>query len=186
MDNIENLLRRHCSGEITHEEQLELERLTHREQVLAAAARRAKVLCMRRRVGVVAVSLLLVGGVSAFLPHLAGQGSEAPMVAVVTVPECEGADVIPADVSPLVGFKGMGMAETVTDDAGRSTTAAMGVPAVSVQPKKPSVATGCAEKVRPAEDRVASQPSVAATVVACNTSCSPDSVINDIWRFLRT
>ena len=60
MSSIENLLRRRQEGTITDEELIELNQLTHRDQVIQAATQRARVIRHRRYAGISGVASVLV------------------------------------------------------------------------------------------------------------------------------
>jgi len=188
MSNLENLLRRQYEGALTPEEQSELDRLTHRDQVIEAANRRAKVLRRRQFAGAMGVvSVLLVAGTIFFVRPLVGQSNS-------TMPVVAKADVPKADASVLEE------PETFTTSQQDELSEATSVDVVSVT-QRPSAKTAVSrqdsspvatpKQVYASQDELADelQPSAildCEPVVACNTACSPDSVINDIWKFLRT
>ena len=65
-------------------------------------------------------------------------------------------------------------------DAPKPTESLTGIPSGSDLPESPELEATSTQT--PQHDTaVADDP-----IVACNTQCSPDSVINDIWKFLRT
>ena len=183
MSNIENLLRRHYEGVITQEEQSELDCLTHRDQVISAANKRARVLHHRRMAGATGVaSVLLVAGAIFFLhPSYDPAKAEFPTVARTDVPKMpvsiptQPSIVIetpqnqsrPADVR-------MALDETAVPTVHKEQPAA--IEPVATQSDGPQV-----DDIVPPTVITDSE-----TIVACNTACSPDSVINDIWKFLRT
>ena len=69
MSIIEDLLMRRQEGTITDEELTKLNQLTHRDQVLQAAAHRAKVLRHRKYAGISGVASVLVVAVMLFAIH---------------------------------------------------------------------------------------------------------------------
>ena len=185
MTQLESLLRRYAEGSITQEEMEQLDTLTHRKEVLAGAEERAKVLHRRwvaRTSLVVSFALIVtVTALAVWIPRQGVQVAGTPMMAQLT----------PSDQldAPVVVTKAQPEASHPQAVVARKTPAAPleeSRPAVKPAPQQqesPVVAvTGEAElqedvpMVYVRED----QP-----VVACNSACSPDSVINDIWRFLR-
>ena len=98
MSNIENLLRRQYEGNISPEELSELERLTHREQVIETATRRAKVIRRRHLAGVTGVaSVLIIAGFIVFVyPSIGGINTGKPMVAKTEIPE-----IVPSNVTKV-------------------------------------------------------------------------------------
>lgn len=81
--SIQTLLEKYREGTLTESELAELELLTHKDEVMAAASRRAMGIVVRRRIAL-AMTVLLVGGagVWAVMPH---EGTE-PLVAENRVP----------------------------------------------------------------------------------------------------
>lgn len=81
--SIQSLLEKYREGTLTESELAELELLTHKAEVTAAASRRATGIIVRRRIAL-ALTILMVGGagVWAVLP----QGSQGPMMAENRMP----------------------------------------------------------------------------------------------------
>ena len=192
MSNIQNLLHRYQEGTITPDELDELNRLTHRDQVLQSANRQAAAIHRRRRntvVGVAAV-LLVVGVVFYVSPNATDALSDMPTVAQADVPS-----VTPAD-TPTDNYS-----ETQSDVEKNNTVVRQSEP-IREEEHHPKPALVASEPVQqldnptpppvekvPVEtfgtvESLAAHPSD--PIVACNTQCSPDSVINGIWKFLRT
>ena len=169
MNQLNNLLRRQAEGLITPEEQAELFQLTHRDEVVQGALRHARQLRRRRRVCAAAVtSVLLVAAVVA--THVGGptESDSSPLLAQTDAPQSVSQPVTP--VAPV-------MEVTPAESAPVSHVA-------TVEPVAESMPT------LPAEESAAPQslPDIhheGDAVVACNSQCSPDSVISDIWRFLK-
>lgn len=84
--SIEALLERYRQGTLSDSELSELNRLTHRDEVMAQADRRATVIVRRRRTALFTVAGLLLAGATVFT-ILLPQRSEAPLVAEAKVPE---------------------------------------------------------------------------------------------------
>ena len=182
MNNVESLLRRYQEGSLTPEELSELNQLTHRDKVFAAACQQAKAIHRRRYAAVsgVAAVLIVVGVIFFARPSVDNALSEMPMVAQTNVPK-------PTEMEPNVP------ASSATPKA----TEVVSTPAPKVRHNDTAVLQSEPKLVSPVtieqpasvEAVVESQePSVVVEdpIVACNTQCSPDSVINDIWKFLRT
>lgn len=183
MSNIDTLLRRHYEGIITPEEQSELDSLTHRDQVIKAATQRAKVLRHRQLASAIGIAsvLLIAGGIFIINSSTNPLKSDKPLMAQASVPAVSVVETSPSSVHSTVS----------------ASESPQGLPAVqeskSAMPEpqpipKQEVGAALAQSV---EDEVADEiaPTVLSEsdpIVACNTACSPDSVINDIWKFLRT
>lgn len=173
MNSLDYLLRRYSEGTITPEEQQELDALTHRSQVFQAASHHADQITRRRNASFAAVAslLLIAGGAFLFRPSV-NQMVHEPIIA-----------------------------ETHIEQANPSTTPTA-APEVIDQEQHRLMAQ-VEEKQQTIESPVLDDPSDAVpasvevineviheteayqTVIACNSQCSPDSVINDIWKFLR-
>ena len=179
------LLRRYSEGDITPEELQQLDILTHKEEVLAGASARARVLRRQRVTRMsVAASFLLVVAVGLFFAFRTGN----PAIATDSM--------LAASVDPSLMPSVDEASATVEESPMPSRKqAAPSVRKVEVAEARPvileevSVPEVLQEDVQPAvrqEVSTEGTPSTASgPVVACNSECSPDSVINDIWRFLR-
>ena len=153
-DSIQQLLGRYREGTLSDSELAELNRLTHRDEVMADAERRAGGIIRRRRtLAFTAAGILLAGGV---VWSLLPQQQETTLVAEATVPEVVELPAPTVEQSTL-------QAPAVKKSAPRK---------VAVQ-KPATLTTTTIEQI--AEDE---------TVVMCNNQCEADSVINDIWKFL--
>ena len=158
-DSIQQLLERYREGTLSDSELGELNRLTHRDEVMAAAERRAGVIVRRRRAVAFTVAGLLVaaGAVWTLLP-LGGGGT--PMVAEAITPEA----IVPP--TPVVE----NVAPTVAPEVNNEVPTTHQTAEASVTRAK----TPRQEVLAPAEE----------PVVICNNQCEADSVICDIWKFL--
>ena len=158
-DSIQQMLARYREGTLSDDELGELNRLTHRDEVMASAERRASGIVRRRRAIVFTVAgLLVAGGATWSLLPLHGQ--QAPMVAEAVTPEV------------------ISLPEPVVEEV-----------APIVVPEVQNVTTKCPTVTRAthtaAVNTVASHPTIdEEPVVICNNQCEADSVINDIWKFL--
>ncbi len=177
MKELESLLKKYAEGTITQEEQSQLEQLTHRDRVVSAAGQQAVAIHRRRvvRIGTVAsiAVVLAVGATFLFRPSVQEAKNEAVLVAET-------------DVQSVQPIAIPSVQEEVQTPVSR--------------PKQPVLTTMDVAEVTPAEQQVMVEkvvltelqdevmPAVVISsdpVVACNTQCSPDSVINDIWKFLK-
>lgn len=186
MNHIETLLKHQQDGTLSPQELDELNQLTHKNAVFAAAERCATKIRRRRMTGVAAaVSIILVAG-TLFISHPTptSNPSQGTIVAQNNM------DAVVAPSTPLKKNH-----PTTNDQTLPALRPAIGdhhatimqhdssiiIPATPDKEwKEEVVETICPEYV--------DQPFVTMTpepVVACNTQCSPDSVINDIWKFLR-
>ena len=185
MTELEMLLRRYSEGDITPDELQRLDVLTHRDEVWAGASARARVLRRQRVTRMsVAASFLLVVAMGLFFAFRTGNpaiATDSMLVASVDQSRMPSVDATPATVEESPVPSGQQAAPSV-----RIVEVAEARPVV---PEEVSVPEVLQEDVQPAvrqEVSAGGAPStVTSPVVACNSECSPDSVINDIWRFLR-
>ena len=182
MSRMDNLLSRYHEGSLNPEELDELNRLTHRDQVLHVANQQARSINRRRYTAVTGVAaVLLVTGVIFFVsPSVDNALPDSPVVAKADMPKPSG--IVP-DVQSVHTQREstFNMEETNHKTRQYDTTV--------LQPKPSLVSPIPAEHLVNVETVVEQlEPSaiVDEPIVACNTECSPDSVINDIWKFLRT
>lgn len=178
MSNIENLLRRHAEGTLTPEEQSELNRLTHRDQVFEAAGRRATQLRRKQYYRLSAIaSVLVVGGFLYFMRPTVGGVQSGPMMAEVSSTEVANPQVEDWDVEIKAN-------ETVHSEfADKKTPEAPSEVKADTTPSR--YLQHHADKAEALEELTPATMTAPEPVVACNTDCSADSVINDIWKFLR-
>jgi hypothetical protein len=157
-NSLQYLLDKFREGTLTDEERSELNRLTHRDEVMASAHSRARGILWRRASLAVGAVAVIGAGVLAVVPR----PTEEVMVAEVRE--------VPAavQVAPAV------------EQVLRPVEAREAVPTpVAMAKPEPKVApTSRPANVRPATIKK-SEP-----VVVCNNQCDADSVINDIKRFL--
>lgn len=176
MKEIDILLQKYASGELTPEELDKLNRLTHRDRVVSAAGAQAHQMKRKQwtRVSVMA-SVLIVASVGMALyqrPDAAAVGN-APVVAqTVAQPELKSAEAVSTAVAAEP--------QTVTPRQ----------MAAKVEPLVPAATPTAAAVEHAAEEPEQDMMPVAVhveteAIVACNTQCSPDSVISDIWKFLK-
>ena len=186
MTELETLLRRYAEGTITQEEHQRLAILSHRDEVLAGAAVRAKRLRRQRaaRLSLAASVMIVVAivaavalrsGTPAGIPDTVMEARMEQAPALATQVETM-ADPAQEVVSEPVKARPSRVCEVAETDLGTGRKAVEATDAML-------------DSSRPAQPR--EEPPVTVysgenyPVVACNSECSPDSVINDIWRFLR-
>ena len=182
MKNLETLLRRYNEGDLNAEELDELNRMTHRDQVLQAANMRVRAIQRRRYTTVAGVAVvLLVTGVFFFTqPSVDNQLAETPIMAQADVPTLS--EVEPS--TPVISKQ----AESTQQMSSIETRTRQHDTAI-LQPKPKLVSVAPVEQAVSEEVDIEQMEPVVVSddpIVACNTQCSPDSVINDIWKFLRT
>lgn len=180
MNNIETLLRRHSEGTLTPDEQMELDRLTHREQVLEAATHQARQIRRHRHTSITAVaSVVLVAG-SLFFFRTGGDAAKTTLPTVAQVqPQ-------PTQSDTMLGVQST-LAETAQPKhIAKVENTRQLVESVVREDSTPRHQSVKAQVVDDFEDMAPAAFVADEQVVACNTQCSPDSVINDIWKFLRT
>lgn len=190
MSTIENLLRRRQEGTITDEELIELNQLTHRDQVIQAASHRAKVIRHRRYAGILGVASMLVVVAMFFAIHPSSNNSfgDGPLMAQAeapTVPTMQQDANPPQPMNPIVA------GASKEEDSFQLNVQQKDKAVESMSQAEPSTSDIVSYSAQQYYEAVVEEvePSVnysAETIVACNTQCSPDSVINDIWKFLRT
>jgi hypothetical protein len=187
MTELESLLRRYAQGDITQEELQRLDTLSHRDEVLAGAAVRARTLRRQRAARMtvaasVAVVVALVAVIALRVGNPAGVADnvlEASMTTPPAVTTTLETMAVPAEVQAPAR-------QTARPAAAREV-------AQAVPPAERNVPQPAAEALQEPPVPVQVREEVPVTVhgaegypvVACNSECSPDSVINDIWRFLR-
>lgn len=159
-ESLQQLMERYREGTLSESEVDELNRLCHRDEVMAAAEKRANGIVRRRRSIAFTVAGLLVAGVATWslLPQ---RHDSTPLMAGTAVPE---AAPLPEPVR-----------EVPVETAVPVTPTAR--PATSVRTAKRTAEAHHTNSVH-------SQPEATGTVVTCNNQCEADSVINDIWKFL--
>ena len=180
MSSIENLLRRRQEGTITDEELIELNQLTHRDQVIEAATQRAKVIRHRRYAGV---------GLFFTIHHNSnGPIADGPLMAQAEAPSTPAvqsdADA-PQPKTPTVAAASKDE-DTFQLNVQHDVKATKPVMQAAPSSNDMEYVSAVQHYEAVAEEMEPSVSYEGETVVACNTQCSPDSVINDIWKFLRT
>lgn len=161
-DSIQQLLAKRQAGSLSDEELAALNRLTHRDEVIAAADRQAAGIVRRRRtrLSVAALVAVAVGGAGLYLLQ---PTPEAPLVAQQQAP-------VPAAVE-----------EVTVETPALAPTPATAAPKEPVAANRSTVAKSLP---RPAEAATTAATAAEEPVVMCNNQCEADSVINDIWKFL--
>ena len=153
-------MEKYREGTLSDAELEELNGLTHRDEVMAAAGNQARGIIRRRRTLAFTVAGLLMAG-GAVWTLLPSDRQAEPLLAEATMPE-----VVVNAPEPTVeqAAPAMPMEEKVVAKVTRRAAAA------------PS-------QVKPA-DAVVTPEESDEPVVMCNNQCEADSVINDIWKFL--
>lgn len=185
MNNIENLLRHQQEGSLTPEELDELNRLTHRDRVLQAAAQQARTLRRRQyfRASAVASVLIVAGICFLALPSVNPKVSDTPILAQSEAPSAR--EVLTAQPAVVPDAPAVDQAAAPARQAiGHKAPAPAAIaPSASERPNTVPAANAPVESL--ADELSPSAITTDDPIVACNTECSPDSVINDIWKFLR-
>lgn len=181
MKEIETLLQRYAEGTLDNDGLDELNRLTHRTTVISHATKQAAIARRRRMTrSVASIALLVVvaTGFTLFLRPASLEPSAGPLVAqqpTETIPEtaslsATSPSLTPDEVSTAKAVRAKGKTPAMV-----SSSKAQPIPASVEKHVTPVVMEEVASPIVEEVDQV----------VVCNTQCSPDSVINDIWRFLR-
>jgi hypothetical protein len=164
--DIQQLLEGYREGTLSDEELAELNRLTGRDAVMAAAGQRADGIIRRRRTTLFTIAGLLVAGATVWT-LLPLHRSSTPMIAEAVVPE---AVVIP---------------EPAVEQLAPTTVIAKPTTPAKVATRRQAEHLASATDLRPATSDLRPATSDLSTpVVVCNNQCEADSVINDIWKFL--
>ena len=157
-NSIQHLLAKRQTGTLTDSELEELNRLTHRDEVVDAAEKAAAGIVRRRRIATSAAAVIAIAvgtiGISLLMPShetplVAQQQPSQQPVVVEETPQTIEAPAEPLAAKPAATPKPA--AKTIKDEIAPS-----------------------AEEVKHAAD----------PTVVCNNQCEADSVINDIWKFL--
>lgn len=185
MTELEILLRRYAEGDITPDELQRLSILSHRDEVLAGAASRAKTLRRQRATRMsVAASVALVVAVMVVVALRPGSlfgVSDTVMVADATTPAVTATPIeVAAEPTPPATVPVRRQARLTTIQE-----VAEAIPVGIVDERATAAVVAQQEEHRYEEPRMTEHAVDGYPVVACNSECSPDSVINDIWRFLR-
>ncbi len=186
MKAIETLLQRYHDGSITPDEMDELNRLTHREDVIQMANAKATSIRRRRNGRIVAVaSVLLVAGV--FFAVFTNQGLETGDEPLIAKVETHNVDV--ADLGQSAAVEKEDAQEHVAVEPMETELRVAAEPVIVPERTMKAVASVRETVKEPLSHTQREVVNVEAMeidpIVACNTQCSPDSVINDIWNFLK-
>lgn len=155
-NSLQQLLAKYQEGTLSADELEQLNQLTHKDEVLSAANRRANGIIRRRTIGAIVSVVAVVGvGVGLLLPNneapLIAEAQEAPIVTTEQPTTIETAPVAQDDIIAPTPVKAKKKARPVIKTVDNET--------IVIE-----------ENVEP--------------TVICNNQCDADSVINDIWKFL--
>lgn len=178
-DSLQHLLDKYREGAIDSSELEQLNRLTHRDEVMKAAEGRARTIVRRRNVlGIcLAMSSAAVLGISLWilLPK-----AEEPLLAKLQ--EEQSPAIIPAENNSPHADATVSMPKEM-DTKSRIAKQVRSTAAATRQEALPDsrVAVSIGEPVIPEDGRrgIDAEP-----VVVCNSQCDADSVISEIWKFL--
>lgn len=177
MDDIQRLLQKYHDGTLTPGEQAELDRLTHKDEVLGEAFHKADGIVRRRQVRYLAMAmtgLVLLG--AGVWTAAGGQRSADSGLATVQETVAQETPAPPETTQPTIATEPPATQEPVLVAAAKPAAVAGG--------KKPRAGKATPATIHrpPITDH---QPKgTEKTVVVCNTQCEADSVINNIWKFL--
>ncbi|MBP5546836.1 MAG: hypothetical protein J6X59_06130 [Bacteroidales bacterium] len=168
-DTLQSLLDKYREGTLTDGERSELERLTHKDEVFAAARHQAAGI-MRRRVAL-AMTALVICGAGIWALQL-GNGSQTPLMAEATTPLPEAPQEVRETVAPAPATEPAPLVAEVVETKHPAAAATRKVRPTTVAPiEKPAVVASTAN-------------STDEPVVTCNNQCDADEVISDIKKFL--
>lgn len=168
-DSLQQLLERYREGTLSDSDQAELNRLSRRDEVMAAAGERARhIIRHRTRVGIgLGAVAMAVAGV-ALWTLLPQHSADRPLVAETTPAVTVEATVEQPVTSLQTQHESIAMAQPVKHHA--TTTTA-----------HPHRRNEAPSKTSKPELRITNSGN---PVVVCNNQCEADSVISDIWKFL--
>ncbi len=174
-DSLQQLLAKYQEGTLSDEEREQLNRLTHRDEVLAAAEERAHTIVRRRtRIAGLAVAgtMVLGAGIWMLAPKeqpvlMAAVNEDKDMTIVEEVVETEEIQETPQYTAPVAAKP----SEPVLTAAVVNTAKRIEAEEASDEISTP--------------DNIATHPATESEpIVVCNNQCDADSVISDIWKFL--
>lgn len=155
-NSLEQLLAKYQDGTLSADELEQLNKLTHKDEVFAAANRRANGIIRRRTIGAIVSVVAVVGvGIGLLMPR-----NETPLIAEV-------------QETPVVFDE-----QPTTVEASPLPQQAITAPTPVRAKKKVTPVAETADN-----ETIVIQDNVEPTVI-CNNQCDADSVINDIWKFL--
>ncbi len=178
-NNLQDLLDRYRSGNITDDEMARLEELSGRDEVMAGATHRARTLRRRRLLGGIAAvgAIALVATVGLHQMRPTPTQDTKPVIAKViaepeTVAEPEPESTPIPEAKPATAPKADIKSSEPTLLASKPTTAPAAINTATVIEPEPDI--------RVEHPALPDEPTV-----LCNTQCDADSVINEIWKFLK-
>lgn len=177
MSNIEQLLKQQYEGSLSFDDEKKLNELTHRSQVLENANKRAREIRHRQLniVGIACVVLVGAGTIFAMQSVKRYNIKEGQLIASAT----QKTEDIKTNNPESVLMQEVDNSLFSTEKAA-STTAPRTKNSASAEFKQKEPAEIEESEIVPPTSNISDE-----TIVACNTQCSPDSVISDIWKFLQ-
>lgn len=178
-NNLQELLDRYRSGNITDDEMSRLDELSGRSEVMAGAMHRARTLRRRRVLGGVAavgaIALVATVGLHQINPT---PTQEAKPVIVKVIAEPEAVAEPETTVNPI--------AEAKPATTKRAKVKNREPKLLASQPTIAPIAINAATNIETEPDIHVEHPALPdEPTVLCNTQCNADSVINEIWKFLK-
>lgn len=187
MSNIENLLSRRQEGTITEEELKELNQLTHCDRVLRAATQQAKIIRHRRYVCLSGFLSVVVVAVIVFATSPA-PNTAVPSGLMAVQTKVSDNRIVRSDVESVQPLRPAADIDPIAVDTvclDVQPKADMPVHAASLSLEE-EITIAIQDEKNIVEEAEPMAIPTSEPIVACNTQCSPDSVINDIWKFLHT
>lgn len=177
MSNIEQLLKQQYEVSLSFDDEKKLNELTHRSQVLENANKRAREIRHRQLniVGIACVVLVGAGTIFAMQSVKRYNIKEGQLIASAT----QKTEDIKTNNPESVLMQEVDNALFSTEKAA-STTAPRTKNTASAEFKQKEPTEIEESEIVPPVSNISDE-----TIVACNTQCSPDSVISDIWKFLQ-
>ena len=176
MKELEILLKKYADGTLSSDEKEELNLLTHRESIVTHASKHASA-ARRRRIGemTLTASLVIATGLTFYRHFSSSDSASAPLIAQQTT------TILPTTQETSEAISALPVEDMPTTVTKRTVSAphTLVKDHHSPMPTNTQTAPVIVEEIVPSNTEAPNQ------VVACNTQCSPDSVINDIWRFLQ-
>lgn len=178
MSNIEQLLKQQYEGSLSFDDEKKLNELTHRSQVLENANKRAREIRHRQLniVGIACVVLVGAGTIFAMQSVKRSNIKEGQLIASAT----QKTEDTKTNNQKSVLMQEVDDALFSTEKAASTTLAPRTKNTASAEFKQKEPAEIEESEIVPPTSNISDE-----TIVACNTQCSPDSVISDIWKFLQ-
>jgi len=184
-ESLQHMLSRYKDGTLSDEELEQLNKLTHRDEVMASATDRARGIVRRRTMRTIGLSVTVAALLGAGVWMVtSGQRSmenmkqDGEMIAMNNSGE-QSADEQTTEVAPSATIEPADNTIQTKENTAKKPTITTKKRQKAIERKaivkEETRMTAMQEPIAPATDE---------PIVRCNNQCDADSVINDIWKFL--